>query len=180
MFDLESVDPEGVLIDAKRLSKAEVIQIGNLMNALADLKGAEDAVAEASTKYMDLNRTDMKALHYLIVCQNRGEVATPTAIAKHLGVSTASTTKLLDRLEDAGHVIRSPHPSDRRALAITITPGTRQAAMETVGKHQARRFEAAARLSFEEREVVLKFLRDMAAELDIGHAEWAGEKASKE
>lgn len=173
MFDLESVDPDGVLTDATRLPKSEVAQISNLMNALADLRATEDAVTEASTKYMDLNRTDMRALHYLIVCQNRGEVATPTAIAHHLGISTASTTKLLDRLEEGGHIVRKPHPTDRRALAIDITPATKQAAMETVGKHQARRFKAAERLTPQERDVVLKFLQDMSAELDITGADWA-------
>lgn len=173
MFDIESVDPDGVLTDASRLSKSDVAQIGDLMNALADLRATEDEVAEASTKYMNLNRTDMRALHYLIVCENRGDVATPTAIANHLGISTASTTKLLDRLEEGDHIKREPHPSDRRALAITITPETRQAAMETVGKHQARRFKAAERLTVEERDVVLRFLRDMNAELDVAGAEWA-------
>lgn len=173
VFDLESVDPDGVLTDAARLPKNEVTQISNLMNALADLRATEDAVAEASTKYMDLNRTDMRALHYLIVCQNRGEVATPTAIASHLGISTASTTKLLDRLENGGHIAREPHPTDRRALAIHITPSTKQAAMETVGRHQARRFKAAERLTVEERDIVLRFLQDMNAELDITGADWA-------
>ena len=173
LFDLKSVDPDGALTNAADLPKEEIAQISDLMNALADLRATEDAVAEASTKYMDLNRTDMRALHYLIVCQNRGQVATPTAIANHLGISTASTTKLLDRLEDGGHIVREPHPTDRRALAISITPGTRQAAMETVGKHQARRFKAAKRLTPEERDVVLRFLQDMNAELDIAGADWA-------
>lgn len=173
MFALESVDPEGVLTDAALLPENEVAQISGLMNALADLRATEDAVAEASTKYMDLNRTDMRALHYLIVCQNLGEVATPTAIAQHLGISTASTTKLLDRLEEGRHIVREPHPTDRRALAISITPTTRQAAMETVGKHQARRFRVAQRLTVQEREVVLRFLQDMNAELDVEGADWA-------
>ncbi len=173
MFDADSVDPEGFLIDRSSLRAEDVEQIGALMNALADLRLTEDALSAASSKYMELNRTDMRALHYLIVCQNEGVVATPTSISQHLGISTASTTKLLDRLEVGGHVVRSAHPNDRRALAITITEETKRAAMETVGKQQAKRFMSAARLSPAERDVVMRFLVDMTKELDVSTAEWA-------
>lgn len=173
MFDADSVDPDGVLIDRSALNQEDVIQIGRLMNALAQLRRTEEALSAASSKYMALNATDMKALHYLIVCRNEGSIATPTSISNYLGISTASTTKLLDRLESGGHVVRAPHPTDRRALAITITDETKQAAMETVGKQQARRFLAAARLSAEERDVVLRFLADMTEELDLSNAPWA-------
>ena len=90
-----------------------------------------------------------------------------------LDISTASTTKLLDRLERGGHITRDSHPSDRRALVISVTPETHRSAMSTVGRQQARRFNAAARLSPSEREVVIGFLTDMADELSLAHAPWA-------
>jgi DNA-binding MarR family transcriptional regulator len=95
-------------------------------------------------------------------------IATPGAIAAHLHISTASTTKLLDRLERAGHISRRAHPSDRRALAIEITPETHEAAMRTVCRQQAKRFLAAARLTPAERETVMRFLEDMASEIEQG------------
>lgn len=109
----------------------------------------------------------MKALHFLIVARHTQTLATPGAIAQHLEISTASTTKLLDRLETGGHIVRAAHPSDRRALAITITNETYEAAVETVGRQQARRFYAAARLTEAEREVVIRFLKDMTQELQV-------------
>lgn len=66
-----------------------------------------------------------------------------------------------------------PHPTDRRALAISITPETHQAAMQTVGRQQAKRFHAAARLTPAERDVVIRFLRDMAQEIAPGDESWA-------
>lgn len=116
---------------------------------------------------MKLGATDMKALHFLIVARHTQTLATPGAIAQHLEISTASTTKLLDRLETGGHIVRAAHPSDRRALAITITNETYEAAVETVGRQQARRFYAAARLTEAEREVVIRFLKDMTQELQV-------------
>jgi DNA-binding MarR family transcriptional regulator len=143
------------------------------MQALGGLRDAEQKLSEASLRYMKLNQTDMRALHFLIAFENTGATATPGAIAAHLGISTASTTKLLDRLERGGHITRSPHPSDRRALAIEITPETRRSAIETVGRQHARRFIAAARLSSEEREVVRRFLADMTTEIALGDMPWA-------
>jgi DNA-binding MarR family transcriptional regulator/CheY-like chemotaxis protein len=47
--------------------------------------------------------------------------ASPSALAKHCGVSRAAMTGLLDGLEEEGYVERDSHPSDRRALTITLT-----------------------------------------------------------
>lgn len=166
IYDLESSDPLGLLIDRSGVSAEDIHQIGELMNSLGALREAEQRLSEASRRYMRLNETDMRALHFLVVCAHRGHLATPGEIAKHLNISTASTTKLLDRLERGGHITREPHPSDRRALTISITPETHRAARETVGRQQSRRFYAAARLSAGERETVIRFIRDMTDEIE--------------
>lgn len=173
IYDVEVSDPRGELIDRTGMSEQDIRQISGLMRALGGLRDAEQKLSEASLRYMKLNQTDMRALHFLIACENAGMVATPGAIAAHLGISTASTTKLLDRLERGAHIMRSPHPSDRRALAISITPVTRQSAVETVGRQHARRFIAAARLSHSEREIVTRFLTDMTTEIALGDEPWA-------
>jgi DNA-binding MarR family transcriptional regulator len=51
---------------------------------------------------------------------------TPTQLARWLGVSTGSITELLDRLESAGHATRTPHPTDRRKLIVTLTDSARE------------------------------------------------------
>lgn len=173
IYDVESADPRSTLIDRSGVAPEDLRQIALVMGALGELRDAEQKLSLASRRYMRLNETDMRALHYLIVCENRGATATPGGIATHLGISTASTTKLLDRLEKGGHIRRAPHPTDRRALAITITPETRQAAMETVGRQQAKRFYSAARLTAEERDVVIRFLSDMAKEITLRDEPWA-------
>lgn len=173
MFDVDANDPDSRLIDRAGIDAADMQQISRLMNALGQLRAAEEKLTEASLEYMKLGRTDMRALHFLIVQGNQGATTTPGAIAAHLGISTASTTKLLDRLERGGHVTRAIHPTDRRAFAIEITPETREAAMQTVGRQHAKRFHAAARLTPAERDVVERFLLDMANEMDFSNADWA-------
>lgn len=175
LYQVESNDPDGRLIDRSRYDADAISDIGNLMAALGALREAEDRLSEASLKYMKLGVTDMRALHYLIVMSNSGQLVTPGALSAHLRVSTASITKMLDRLERGGHVTREIHPQDRRAFAIHITAETREAAIQTVGKQQAKRFHAAARLNREEREIVTRFLRDMANELDVSNEPWAND-----
>ena len=167
VYALNVSDPDSQLINRDKHSTSEVEQIDELMAALAALREAEQELSAAAEKYMQLGQTDMKALHFLIVAQNTGEILTPGAIAAHLEISSASTTKLLDRLESGGHIVRSPHPRDRRALAISITPGTYETAVETVGRQQAQRFHAAARLSEQERTVVIAFLKDKTKEITL-------------
>ena len=177
IYDVDASDPDGELVDRTGLDRDDVVQIGTLMNALAELRDAEQRLSDVSRRYMKLGQTDMRALHYLIVCGHQGIIATPGGIAQHLSISSASTTKLLDRLEQAGHIVRAAHPSDRRALSISITPETRDAARDTVGRQQSKRFYAAARLTSEEREVVIRFLRDMTQEITLGDEPWAREGA---
>ena len=172
VYALDASDPSARLIDRTGHSPGDIAQIGELMGALAQLREAERRLSEASQRYMKLGPTDMKALHFLIVAQNTDTIATPGALAVHLEISTASTTKLLDRLEAAGHIIRAPHPHDRRALAISITHETYEAAVETVGRQHAKRFHAAARLTHEERAVVIRFLKDMTHEITIREGQW--------
>lgn len=175
IYDVEANDPRSALVDRSGVAPEDLQQIALVMGALGELREAEQKLSRASRRYMQLNETDMRALHYLIVCANRHAIATPGGIAQHLAISTASTTKLLDRLEKGGHIVRSPHPTDRRALAITITEETRHAAMQTVGRQQAKRFYAAARLTREERAVVIRFLEDMTQEIALPDEAWVTE-----
>jgi len=165
MYHVDATNPKSALIDTSSYEPAVVAEISELMGALGRLREAERALVRSSQEYMKLSETDMRAVHFIITCGNRGAIATPGAIASHLEVSTASITKLLDRLETGGHIARHQHPTDRRALAITVTDTTRRAATESIGRQQSRRFYAAARLSSPEREVVTRFLNDMTAEI---------------
>lgn len=182
VYDVDSSDPQQHLVDRSDLPPEAIAQIGELMAAFGELRETERAISEESQKYMQLNATDMRAIHYLIICRNQQRVGTPGGIAEHLGISASATTKLLDRLERGEHIVREPHPTDRRAQAISITPDTYIAAIETVGRAQSKRFHAAARLTADEREVVIRFLRETKRDLidpDSSRAE-CGEQSPAE
>ena len=163
LLDPRVIDPTQELVNRAAMDDDEVDSVVRVLAALRAWSEAEQRMSQASQKHMKLNGTDMKALRFLMASRNTGAVVTPGILAEMLQISTASTTKLLDRLEKAGHIQRSPHPTDRRALMITVTESTSANARESVGRTHARRFEAAARLSQEERDVVIRFLTDLSA-----------------
>lgn len=163
VLDPRVIDPDQELVRRTGLEDQDIDQVVRVMDALRRWREAEQRASEASRRYMRLGETDMRAIRYLVVAQNRGEVVTPGELATHLDISTASTTKLLHRLSAGGHVRRLPHPSDGRSLVIEVTSETRRVALATVGRSHARRFDVAARLLPAEREVVLRFLEELAA-----------------
>jgi len=57
-----------------------------------------------------------------------------------LQVHPASVTNLVDGLERAGYVARTPHPTDRRTTLATITPGGREVADAATAALHAIRF----------------------------------------
>ncbi|AKU17972.1 MarR family winged helix-turn-helix transcriptional regulator [Luteipulveratus mongoliensis] len=49
-----------------------------------------------------------------------------SGLAERLRIAPRSTTEVVDRLEELGLVRRSPSPSDRRAISLTLTDKGRQ------------------------------------------------------
>jgi DNA-binding MarR family transcriptional regulator len=166
IFNLASSDPRSELIDRTGLGKDVLEQIDRIMAEMGRLRAVERKISRASQRYMKLNETDMRAIRYLISAKNTEMAVTPSMLAKQLGVTTASMTKMIDRLEGAGHVLRTAHPTDRRSLCLTVTQDTHMAAREQVGRHHAARFGAAARLTAPEREIVIRFLAETAQDLE--------------
>lgn len=61
--------------------------------------------------------------------------STQQSLAHALDVSPRNITALVDALEAAGYVVRAPHPSDRRALLVDLTPEGRELMTRTVAEH---------------------------------------------
>lgn len=162
LHDPRVIDARGRMVDLGGIDEAELGQIIRVMDAMFRWREAESRVSAASRGYMKLGETDMKALRLIIVLADQGKQVTASDIAQHLGISSAATTKLLDRLENANHIVRERHASDRRAIAVVVTPETRSAAERTVGREHARRFKLVASLPQEDREAVIRFLDAMS------------------
>nr|WP_274635587.1 MarR family transcriptional regulator [Microbacterium bovistercoris] len=176
MVDPRVIDPKQELVEYGSLTEAEIAQVVRVLTGIRRWREAEQQLSLSSRDRMKLNETDMQALRFLVVAKNDGRLVTPGALAEYLGISSASTTKLLDRLAAAGHIERAAHPTDRRALTIRITQQTHEQVRDTVGRTHARRFEVAARMSPAERDTVIRFLDDLSQTAEAGVT--AGESES--
>jgi len=67
-------------------------------------------------KKLGLNTTDFEGLDLIFF---RG-ITTPSELSKYTGLSSGSTTAMIDRLEKSGLVVREANPDDRRGTLVVI------------------------------------------------------------
>jgi DNA-binding MarR family transcriptional regulator len=67
-------------------------------------------------KKLGLNTTDFEGLDLIFF---RG-FAAPSELSRYTGLSSGSTTAMIDRLEQSGLVVRQSNPHDRRGTLVVI------------------------------------------------------------
>lgn len=90
---------------------------------------------------------------------------TPTVLARALMLSPAAMTNRLDRLERAGHVVRSMDPGNRRSMLVALSPEGRATVDAAVGEHVANEVRLLAGLDDDERGTLDALLRRLLATL---------------
>lgn len=65
-----------------------------------------------------LRLTDVQCINILEILGP----STPGTLAQCTGLTTGGVTVMLDRLEKAGYVKRSPNPDDRRSILVSVNP----------------------------------------------------------
>jgi DNA-binding MarR family transcriptional regulator len=150
-------------------------QSAEVLNALRVYRSAEAAMRRRTRDSMGMNETDLLALRYLLAAQRQNRSVTPKELAHRLGISSASTTVLIDRLSKSGHVERRPHPTDRRALIIVATVDSDAEVRHTLGGMHERMLAAADRLSPRDAAAVIAFLDELRAAVDEVDASDASE-----
>lgn len=125
-----------------------------------------------------MGETDILALRYLLRAQASGKTVVPKDLSHFLGITSASTTSLIDRLVTSGHVRREAHPSDRRSVVVVPTVESDTEVRETLGAMHRRMMTVAESLSAEEARTVVAFLGRMTeaiAELEDAHQKLASQ-----
>ncbi|MHA7210765.1 MarR family winged helix-turn-helix transcriptional regulator [Arthrobacter sp. MDT1-65] len=133
----------------------------DVLNALRAYRTLESGLRRTLSRRLGINETDLGALRHLLAVWHGDEAASPKELALALGISSASTTLVIDRLEKAGFVRRRRHPVDRRA--VILEPGDRATDEFRAAFDIEKRgvLAAAGRLTNEETETVTRFLRSM-------------------
>jgi DNA-binding MarR family transcriptional regulator len=108
----------------------------------------------AMGRKLGLNVTDSECLSLLTI---KG-ISTPTELARFTGLTSGSTTAMLDRLEKARFIKRKPNPHDRRGVLIEINEQWGQTAGPLVAGAQKAHQELIAGYSAKELAIISDFL----------------------
>ncbi|MFC4036522.1 MarR family transcriptional regulator [Streptomyces polygonati] len=87
-----------------------------IKDGLRDLSIQLSLLTHQVGAHLDLRDADLECLDLI---SRYGPIG-PTALAKRAGLHPATLTGVLDRLERGGWVIRTPNPSDRRAILVRV------------------------------------------------------------
>ena len=108
---------------------------------------------------MDMTQAELLAIAWLGMEGDLG----PTQLAHRLHMRTGAVTALLDRLEQRGQIVRGPHAADRRKVVVHLTENGHDDAMAHMGAMVADVMELASRTPSKDREVIGRFLDELAA-----------------
>jgi len=135
----------------------------------AELRGLSteiDRLDGIAAERFGLNRTDLRALDLI---RSTGVMA-PTDLARVLGFTTGGVTTVIDRLEGAGYLRRTPDPSDRRRVVLEPTVAVREREAAVFGPLARETGEMIATFDDDELATIRQFLR-RSRDITAAHVE---------
>lgn len=108
---------------------------------------------------LGIDEAELLALARLAMDENQG----PADLARSLHMTSGAMTAVLDRLAGHGHLVRAPHPTDRRRVALRLTSGAHAAARAEVHPMAEAMNDLGRRLSPAERAAVGRYLDELIA-----------------
>ena len=146
--------------------RAPALQNSNVLEALHVYRAAEAAMRRRTGIAMGLGENDLLALRFLLDNHGGGKVTAAKDITRYLGISSASTTVLLQRLQAGGYIERRPSAIDRRSIEIYPTQAAAGDTGPMLAVAQQEMSETTESLTSAEAQVVTKFLNMMRETVD--------------
>jgi len=126
-----------------------------LVMELTDVSGL---LPHALARRTGLSESELHSLRHLL-----GGPLGPNDLARTLGVTSAASSGIVDRLEARGHVSRQPHPTDKRRTVVAISASGRTEVLSQMRPMFEALVAADAKLTDQQRTVVEGYLRDITA-----------------
>ena len=126
-----------------------------LIMELTDVSGL---LPHAIARRTGLSESELHSLRHLLA----GPLG-PNDLARTLGVTSAASSGIVDRLESRGHVSRQAHPTDKRRTVVVISDSGRTEILAELRPMFEGLVAADARLNDDDRQVVDAYLRDIIA-----------------
>jgi DNA-binding MarR family transcriptional regulator len=130
------------------------------LRALRELMKVAGQVPGAVARRAGLSETELGALEHLA-----GGALGPADLARRLGITTAASSGVVDRLVGRGHAERHPHVTDGRRTDVEITASGRAEVLSHLMPMFEGLFVLDSSLEPEEAAVVERYLTEATAAL---------------
>jgi len=117
---------------------------------------AESDMLTRARRSLGISANEFEALRFLM--QQRDHAARPHALIQHLGISSASVTTMIDKLERTGRIERHVVAGDRRAVSVAATELAKREMRATFGALDELMEDVAEQLSPSELRHIEAFL----------------------
>lgn len=108
---------------------------------------------------LGMDEAELLTLARLAVDESQG----PADLARSLHMTSGAMTAVLDRIAGHGHLVRRPHPTDRRRVTLHLTESAHEAARAAIVPLTETITELGRRLSPAERAAVGRYLEELVA-----------------
>jgi DNA-binding MarR family transcriptional regulator len=109
---------------------------------------------------------DKASFDVLATLRRNDKPLTPADLMRSSMVTSGAVTQRLDRLTTRGLVTRTPSPTDRRVVHVSLTDEGRALIDRTLPDHVANEHRILAALTTEERDALATTLRDLLESLE--------------
>ncbi|WP_253259103.1 MarR family winged helix-turn-helix transcriptional regulator [Subtercola boreus] len=138
----------------------------NVLEALHMYRAAEAAMRRRTGTAMGLGENDLLALRFILDQRSAGHPVASKDITRYLGISSASTTVLIRRLETGGFIERRANSADRRSSELVPTEAAEGDTGPMLAVAQNHMAAATRTLTPEEARIVTRFLTTMRSTVD--------------
>ncbi|WP_341927030.1 MarR family transcriptional regulator [Nocardioides psychrotolerans] len=134
-----------------------------VVRSLRGFANESELYVGAAGREAEMHRTDLAGLALVMDRGQAGEHPTPGQISAALQLSAPATSAMLDRLEKLGHVVRTPHPTDRRSVVVEITDHALEVGGAMFGRLATHLAPVVAARSEADLETIATFLEEVVA-----------------
>jgi DNA-binding MarR family transcriptional regulator len=90
---------------------------------LRTLTAESDRISRLFAALHQVSNNDFDALLHVMVAEQTDSPLTLRELRDRIGMTAAAVTYLVDRMVEAGHIRREPHPADRRKVFLRYSDG---------------------------------------------------------
>jgi len=143
-----------------------MVQRERLMDGLRAFGANYAEFTQRFATWLGLHSTDAAALTEILYAEDAGSPMSPARLSERVSLSSGATTILLNRLEAAGHIVRTREHTDRRVVTLRSSPDIRPRAEEFFGPYTLRMAAEMSRYTPERLREFEDFVGHLRATMD--------------